>query len=435
MTGFVEGAYIDDERTVRKSDGSPDDLGRWVDDRGYVHLPNSELDENWFIDAEGQPHDGLGMPQGQKVGIPQTWSVELPQSADTVSWQGAATTPGDGEAMADAILQRQIAERNAGLSATQGTSPGPGMLDAFTSNIPHTAPATDAVGGDLTWAGGTIAADTPLPGGRELSPEYVGENERSTAFKPDTMRGKLDATNNQWTTEYDRTQTDSIAEQEVAGGLLCDDRGAPLNGTFGYVVDPSEGSIYTFDQGEGYVSKGGDWIPLSGLDRNQVIALIQKALTDGEKVSYVHHSSPLAGQPVAGAGQLTVVNGKITAINDESGHYKPEGEYLWQTITWLKQAGMPIDDIDVKLIAKGQEPELILEGWKFAQTGGNQAQARLKQGVINELDEKAREDEIQRKVASFATGSREAVHYARFKCADLDPDAGRSYCMSCDNDL
>jgi hypothetical protein len=48
-----------------------------------------------------------------------------------------------------------------------------------------------------------------------------------------------------------------------------------------------------------------------------------------------HHSSFLAGQPVAAAGDIRIENGVITAISRKSGHYRPTLEQLNQVVQQL----------------------------------------------------------------------------------------------------
>ncbi|MEQ9309851.1 MAG: hypothetical protein RLN90_10380 [Balneolaceae bacterium] len=54
-----------------------------------------------------------------------------------------------------------------------------------------------------------------------------------------------------------------------------------------------------------------------------------------------HHSSFLAGEPVAAAGEIEVKNGKILYINNESGHYKPEKYLIDQFVDELQRQGYP----------------------------------------------------------------------------------------------
>lgn len=55
---------------------------------------------------------------------------------------------------------------------------------------------------------------------------------------------------------------------------------------------------------------------------------------------YRHHSSILAGVPVASAGEIKVMNGTLTMINNRSGHYRPSGMQLFQIVRQLKKSGI-----------------------------------------------------------------------------------------------
>ena len=53
-----------------------------------------------------------------------------------------------------------------------------------------------------------------------------------------------------------------------------------------------------------------------------------------------HHSSFLAGGPVAAAGELEVLNGVITSVSNRSGHYTPEHTYTHQFVEQLWRQGV-----------------------------------------------------------------------------------------------
>ncbi len=57
-----------------------------------------------------------------------------------------------------------------------------------------------------------------------------------------------------------------------------------------------------------------------------------------------HHSSILAGKPVAGAGEIEVARGEIQYINRSSGHYRPTPEMLQQTVDELRVKGLRFGD-------------------------------------------------------------------------------------------
>lgn len=56
--------------------------------------------------------------------------------------------------------------------------------------------------------------------------------------------------------------------------------------------------------------------------------------------SYRHHSSILAGLPVASAGEIQVNNGILKMINNRSGHYRPSGTQLFQVVRQLRKSGI-----------------------------------------------------------------------------------------------
>jgi hypothetical protein len=58
----------------------------------------------------------------------------------------------------------------------------------------------------------------------------------------------------------------------------------------------------------------------------------------------IHHSSILAGEPVAGAGEIEVSQGVLQYINRGSGHYETTPEMLQQTVNELRAKGLEFDD-------------------------------------------------------------------------------------------
>lgn len=63
-----------------------------------------------------------------------------------------------------------------------------------------------------------------------------------------------------------------------------------------------------------------------------------------------HHSSLAGGQPVAAAGELTVVNGKLVAISNRSGHYLPGESFTEQALASLRAK-----QIDLRGVAVSEE--------------------------------------------------------------------------------
>lgn len=66
------------------------------------------------------------------------------------------------------------------------------------------------------------------------------------------------------------------------------------------------------------------------------------------EVGRFHHSSFLAGGPVAGAGELAVTIGRLLFLSDRSGHYMPDREHLEQVIARLRKGGVDLGGVDVR---------------------------------------------------------------------------------------
>lgn len=373
---FSEHPAIDAEgRILVTENGDPEPSGRWVDRDGQIHLPplgSGDRDGDLFVGPTGILHNE-GWATDTAFTLPSDWWVQEAPVAPVVP------------AQAHAITDPQA------------------------------------------WAGdATIAAATDLHG-KALLPDYVGEDTRAEAFRDGTLRKQYQG--DSFTTAYDAADTDTVRRATIAAGLLCDQQGAPVTGTFGYVVDPRDGSLFLFDQSEAWVTKSGDWVRLTGVDASPT--MIKQALARGEQLSFVHHSTALAGQPVAGAGKLTVDQGTITRIDDESGHYKPEAEYLWQTVEWLQAQGMQVSDIDVRMVATTRDPELVLKGWKMQHTRGNQHAAQAKEAVLSELERTSAEKRIR----ALPANDPERLHFEARNCVRYNPDPTAIYCMGCGEDL
>jgi len=71
-------------------------------------------------------------------------------------------------------------------------------------------------------------------------------------------------------------------------------------------------------------------------------------LSTQHKIAEFHHSSFLAGRPVAGAGEMVVENGRILLLTDRSGHYQPPPEFQQQVLRVLAEEGVDVSTIDVR---------------------------------------------------------------------------------------
>jgi len=66
-------------------------------------------------------------------------------------------------------------------------------------------------------------------------------------------------------------------------------------------------------------------------------------LSNKAGIADFQHTSFLAGQPVAAAGDIRVENGVIKEISRSSGHYRPSEELLDQVVDRLLSDGVPPD--------------------------------------------------------------------------------------------
>ncbi|MFE7801707.1 hypothetical protein [Nocardia sp. NPDC057440] len=67
-----------------------------------------------------------------------------------------------------------------------------------------------------------------------------------------------------------------------------------------------------------------------------------------------HHSSLVAGESVAGAGEIRVENGVITHLSDKSGHYKPTFDMMVKVIERLDDSRADFSRLELE--AKDLEP-------------------------------------------------------------------------------
>ena len=150
-----------------------------------------------------------------------------------------------------------------------------------------------------------------------------------------------------YVTEYDKDP--STSKSRVEGGLLKDAKGAAVDGKKGFVIDPKTGHVHLFDQqveveeiatGKRRVALADDMPP--------------NPIKPGTRLVTSHHSTPLAGGAVAGAGEVHGTQGKVTKIADQSGHYKPEAHLTHQAVEAMKKGGVKL--VDDELLQDGGKP-------------------------------------------------------------------------------
>ncbi|XP_051113901.1 IQ domain-containing protein IQM3-like [Andrographis paniculata] len=121
--------------------------------------------------------------------------------------------------------------------------------------------------------------------------------------------------------------------------------------------------------------KGSKWI---------FVMSTSKRLYAGEKKKGLfHHSSFLAGGATVAAGRLEAENGVLKSISAYSGHYKPSDNSLDGFLSFLRENGVDLDDVEVR---KANEDYDYLDNGKFTEEGSKDEQS-LPSHDLNNKDE------------------------------------------------
>ena len=134
---------------------------------------------------------------------------------------------------------------------------------------------------------------------------------------------------------------EEVAEHRVhfRGGLLYDARGEKINSG---VLAPSADLIKIPSPQPPPERSAGLGFAIYVMDQEGQFYIHFKP----EK-GRVHHSSLLAGQPVACAGEILVFDGVLRAINNQSGHYQPPPAALRQAIHALRAIGVDLKKVSI----------------------------------------------------------------------------------------
>jgi hypothetical protein len=184
------------------------------------------------------------------------------------------------------------------------------------------------------WQGEAPGSVEPL----DLGASYVGEDQKAGwrdqwALKEGARWVDPDSMTTHYMGEAEREQ--SQARVSYTAGILRDSDGAPLDGNFGWVMDPDRKTLYLFEPDKAWgVNADNEWELLP-------YETAKTKLIAGDIVAahVIHHSTPVAGMPVLGAGLLQISNGQLTMINESSGHYRPDAEHLHASLSALEEQG------------------------------------------------------------------------------------------------
>lgn len=82
------------------------------------------------------------------------------------------------------------------------------------------------------------------------------------------------------------------------------------------------------------------------------------------RVNAFHHSSFLAGEDVASAGEIQAKNGRIVQITNKSGHYKPQVIHLVQALQQLRDVmGQDLTGVKVRVFATLLNGKVDVRDW------------------------------------------------------------------------
>jgi hypothetical protein len=380
----------------------------------YSYSSSTPGTYSYASQAPSPPRGYSSVPSSPSTSAPGPKSPTSGPTDDEID----ALLAGGGRLSSRAMRQLELKVR-----AREGTSPqlpkGPALSETdrkrekIMSRIPKTK-TKDSEGGDL----GFVNDDSGGLAGKKLVSHYEGES-KSLAWRAGNREKKAEAwgmdpdspefeqrwqelrSKDHMTTHYDEqdywTKDRSRLKEKSNGKVKTthDKRQWSNADEHGWVMEPSTGNIHTFD---------GTNVRANNL---------------GTKRQFTHHSSPLAGGAVAGAGMMKIEDKHITEVTDESGHYRPEGEYTYQAVNAMAKRGLldrkaKRDDRDQHQSGRGNlsarvtlggavgrdgrpgkgwlndeegiyKDDLTLPYQAFLQTKGNERQARAKKSMQDEL--------------------------------------------------
>lgn len=113
---------------------------------------------------------------------------------------------------------------------------------------------------------------------------------------------------------------------------------------------------YVLELVDGKLMQGGKLLPNleQGADPNTEVEYLYSM--DAQGTIYVkpaspmltckfHHSSFVAGAPLAGAGQIKIRQGKATFMDNCSGHYRPSDDIMDQVLSVLRQSNVEVERV------------------------------------------------------------------------------------------
>ncbi|MCI3206171.1 MULTISPECIES: hypothetical protein [Pandoraea] len=191
----------------------------------------------------------------------------------------------------------------------------------------------------------------------EVEPEPLPQSESPGARRPNRLAPGLDHNNltvfgaARVETEVSDRPTLFKHLQPLDGRHAGEDRGVSFESKVMY-LKPAERSQFKVSVQDGLMI-GADGRPIDTRDASRrpgktperAIFVMDRHgdiyLSKTFRKGLFHHSSFLAGQPVAAAGDIRIENGKVTDVSRTSGHYQPTSRHLQQFVDHLTNLGVP----------------------------------------------------------------------------------------------
>ncbi|RMH22750.1 MAG: hypothetical protein D6696_02585 [Acidobacteria bacterium] len=117
-------------------------------------------------------------------------------------------------------------------------------------------------------------------------------------------------------------------------------------------LSPEEREAYRLDvkNGKLYDSEGGlfDTRDATSVHSNEPRAIFVMApdgsiyVSKQQRIHRFHHSSLVAGDSVAAAGEIEVEDGILRLVSNKSGHYRPLAEHADQLLELLAEQGVEV---------------------------------------------------------------------------------------------
>lgn len=102
-----------------------------------------------------------------------------------------------------------------------------------------------------------------------------------------------------------------------------------------------------------------------------VMSTSKRLYAGSKKKGLFHHSSFLAGGASLAAGRLVVKNGILKSISAYSGHYRPTDDSLDSFLSFLKENGVNLDEVEIK------KPKEDDESYEEGQSSENHSVSEL----------------------------------------------------------